>query len=1024
MKSLGSKSFFYSLIVVIFLGLFSPVSAQLQLPRIFSDGMVLQREHIIPVWGTATADDSVFVELNDITLAAKADSTGDWRVEFEAQAAGGPYTLNISTASEQITRINVYIGDLWLASGQSNMEFQVNGADSASEVIAAANDPMIRQFKIPKGLSNEPSDDLPVSSVWRPATSQYVGTFTAVGYFFAKDLREHLDIPIGIINATYGGSRIETWMSEEMLGYDETDIVLAGGQPERQPTVAYNKMIHPLLGVPIKGFIWYQGESNADDLEDALEYGELFKTMITSWREVFGLGDIPFLWVQLPNYYNPSTVPQVWDAWPQLRKGQSSALVLPNTGEAVTIDVGDVDIHPTHKQPVGHRLARIARHVAYGEDIVYSGPRYKSNRLLEDGSVEISFDYPGGGLVAEGSDSNKIFEFAVGDVDGNLSWADAHLEGDKVIVTSETVAEPAMVRYAWEFNPANANLYNAEGLPAAPFSAEVNPGFKISKFKAARSAIEDGQSTTLSWLVYGASSVTLDGTEVDTAGTQIISPTEETTYTLIAVNRDNANDIDTALVTVQVLDPNQINRALNRPATSSTYESSEGVDQVPAYAVDGNMETRWSSAWQAGGAGTAADPNVDDNPDDEWIAIDLGQAIDIEQVLINWEAAYGSKYDIEVSYDGYIWNTVFEERTSNGGDSIIFNPAVSGRFIRIHGIERATVYGYSIYEIEAYGLLSELNPPSITLGTDMGNVISAGQNAIVTATVTEGDGQVQSVSFYVDGELVSIDDSSPFSIDLSLSDGTEFAVTAIVVDDNGISVQSAPLYIYVDDGSATRFEAENADYTGSGNTVVVSGIASNYKYLDMQDAWTLTFNGIGVETSGEYLLTIAYLLNYESPKNQFLYVNNDSTAYLEFTAPSNSAWLKKGIKIPLVAGENTISIVGEWNWMSFDYIAITGATLVGNEKSEELPESFTLSQNYPNPFNPSTIITYSLPNSGLVHLEIYDITGQRIKALVNEVKEAGTHEINFNAKGLASGVYFYRIQFGSKVETKSMLLLK
>ena len=253
-------------------------------------------------------------------------------------SAGGPYTMNVSTSTQQTNLSNVYIGDVWLASGQSNMEFEVSGTDSASTVIANANDQTIRQFKIPKGLANEPSNDLPSGSAWTPATSQYVSHFSAVAYFFAKDLKPYINCPIGIINSSYGGSRIETWMSDPMLGYDESDTTLANGEPERQPTVAFNKMIYPILRVPIKGVIWYQGESNADNMEDALNYRELFQTFIQGLRSLWNEGDFPFIWLQLPNYGQSYTEPQIWDAWPQLRAGQTAALELPNTGEAITID--------------------------------------------------------------------------------------------------------------------------------------------------------------------------------------------------------------------------------------------------------------------------------------------------------------------------------------------------------------------------------------------------------------------------------------------------------------------------------------------------------------------------------------------------------------------------------------------------------------------------------------------------------------------------------------------------------------
>ncbi len=208
------------------------------------------------------------------------------------------------------------------------------------------------------------------------------------------------------------------------------------------------------------------------------------------------------------------------------------------------------------------------------------------------------------------------------------------IENDSVIVWNDAVPEPSIVRYAWEYNPLHANLYNAEGLPAAPFKVYVNPGFKIAYFRSARTVVEQGQSTTLSWLVFGASTITLDGVPVDSTGTQAITPLQDTSYTLIAVNRENAAEQDTAILAITVLDPSQINRALNRPVTVSTFEACCGDELVAGFAVDGDMETRWSSAWKTD---APADSNLDDNPDDEWIAVEFADIIDIERVILYWE---------------------------------------------------------------------------------------------------------------------------------------------------------------------------------------------------------------------------------------------------------------------------------------------------------------------------------------------------------------------------------------------------
>ena len=940
-------------------------------------------------------------------------------------SAGGPYTMTIISGAQSISITNVYVGDVWLASGQSNMELTVSGADSASAVIASANDQKIRQFKIPPGFSDKPSDDLPSGCMWSPAISLYVGSFTAVGYFFAKNIRSHIGVPIGIINSSCGGSRLEAWMSEQMLGYDEQDTVLANGKPERQPTLAYNKMLYSILQFPIKGVIWYQGESNAANMEDALAYGNLFKTMITSWRGVFNQGDFPFIWVQLPNYGQVYDQPQNWGAWPQLREGQSSALSIPNTGEAVTIDVGDVDIHPKHKQPVGLRLSLLARKIAYGEDIVASGPRYVSNSLRQDGKIVINYSDIGSGLIAKDSSNGRVKGFAVGDDNNNLVWANALIEGNEIIVWSDQIPKPSIVRYAWEYNPVKVNLYNKEGLPAAPFLANVNLEFKIAKFSAAHTVIEQGQSTTLTWLVFGASSITLDGIEVDTAGSKIISPVSDTSYVLIAVNRENTDEKDTSRVTVSVLDSGQINRAANHPVTASTYEACCGTEQLEKYAVDGDMNTRWSSAWQTGDNGNTPDPNLDDDPNDEWIAVDLGESIDIDRVILSWEAAYGSEYNVDLSYDGYLWHTVFEKRNGNGGeDNIIFNAPQSGRFVRIHGLNRGTQFGYSLYEITVYGLISAKFPPTIKVNTNQGNVVSTNVELTLTASVTvDTSSSIQQVDFYSNRELLGTINSAPFQIKWIPGDSSKYLITGIITDNDGVKVQSDPLTVYIDKGNFTRFEAEKAIYTGKGNKIS-SESRSGGAYMEMHDAWRLTFDNISVPEEGDYLLETAYQLSFESPKTQFLVVNGDTLEAVEFTAPNITAWLNKGTMIHLIKGLNTVAFHGYWNWMSFDFIAIPGAAIVGVDETDRIPGEFALLQNYPNPFNPTTTISYNLPVNSHVLIRIYNILGSEVATLINKEQNAGRYSFNFNASNISSGVYFYSLKAGDFFANKKMILLK
>lgn len=545
------------LAVTMIIGCSLGVNAQLQTSRIFTDGMVLQRDLPLPVWGTSKVNDTVIVSLNGMWDTAYADNTGKWEASLPAMSAGGPYIMTVANRTTTHNRANVYIGDVWLAAGQSNMAFTLSQSDGGAAEIAATNNQTIRQLNFQSVLGNEPASDIPSGSSWTAAVSSSAGNFTAVGYYFAKELQKAITVPVGIINASRGGSRIETYMSEEMLGYDETDVTLASGEYERQPTVAFNTMINPITRLPIKGIIWYQAESNGDNMEDAISYGNLFKRMINAYRDLWGY-DIPILWVQMPNQGKEAveSEPGAWDVWPRLREEQSRALSMPNTGEATTIDVGAVDIHPTNKAPVGKRLSLVARKVVYGEDIVYSGPRYSGHRLLADGSVKIGYSHIGGGLVAKNTTNDSIHWFSIADHNGTLYPASSVIEGDSVLVMNSQVTSPAKVRYAWEYNPVNVNFYNVEDLPAVPFLINVvNPGFGIDTLATTDTLIERYKSVVLSWKVYGSDSITLNGETVDSVDGIRLWPKDTTQYLLCAVNRNNPSEIDSALVTINVIEP-------------------------------------------------------------------------------------------------------------------------------------------------------------------------------------------------------------------------------------------------------------------------------------------------------------------------------------------------------------------------------------------------------------------------------------------------------------------------------------
>jgi len=620
-----------------------PCAQAVELPRMFSDGMVLQRDQPIPVWGRATPGAKVAVTFDGRAVSAVADANGDWRVLLPAHAAGGPLQMRIDDGSAPVELRDVLVGDVWLASGQSNMEWPLAQTESADAAIAAANDPLIRHFKIPKSWSSTPQWQLQ-GGEWVSASPASVGQFSAAAYYFAIELRKATGVPIGIIDSTWGGSRIETWMDAATLGLDPADSVVAErkaradderataearrrlaqwpdgraddsdwqapgldtstwasikvpgiwesqgwviidgiawyrtafnlsaaeakagvtlavgriddsdttwvngvqvGQTTLQynlprayvvpasalhagrndvavkvtdsgggggvhgvaselyvqladgkrrpldsewrfriaearlvpaddnknqfPTLLFNAMIHPLQPYPLRGAIWYQGESNAYAVEESLRYRALFPAMIKQWRAQWNAPALPFLWVQLASFGSSADTPHQ-SPWSVLRESQTATLSLPATGQVVTIDIGDRDdIHPRNKRDVGQRLALVARHVAYGESLVHSGPMQRGVRFADHTAI-VQFDNGGAALAVRGGGDLSGFEIA--GADRVFHPARARIDGDTVVLRSDAVVAPVAVRYGWHDDAGNANLANAEGLPASPFRSD------------------------------------------------------------------------------------------------------------------------------------------------------------------------------------------------------------------------------------------------------------------------------------------------------------------------------------------------------------------------------------------------------------------------------------------------------------------------------------------------------------------------------------------------------------------------
>ncbi len=457
------------------------------LSAMFGSGMVLQQSADVAVWGWAPPGDTVEINTSwgGITTAY-ADTTWRWEATLSTPAAlpgeAPQYNMNITGKQNSITLENILIGDVWLCSGQSNMEMGLvanppwtKGVLNYEEEIANANYPSIRLFKVQRSQKATPQENL--SGAWQECNPESVASFSAAAYFFGRELFSDpmINIPIGLINSSYGGSSCQAWTKMEVL---ETDVELnaeylapyianpGSVNPEEQPTLLYNGMIAPIVPFSLKGITWYQGESNQDDGD---MYRVLCTAMLESWREDWGNNDLPFYYVQM--------TPFIWDSWMKepyyayLREAQQNMLDVPNTGMAVSIDVGDpLDIHPRNKQAVGNRLALWARAKTYNQNIVFSGPLYKE-MIVEAEKIRIKFQEgtTGSGLAAK--DGGDLTHFFISGDDKVFYPAKAMIDGNDIVVSNSFVNNPVAVRYAFS-NAPEPNLMNLEELPAAPFRTD------------------------------------------------------------------------------------------------------------------------------------------------------------------------------------------------------------------------------------------------------------------------------------------------------------------------------------------------------------------------------------------------------------------------------------------------------------------------------------------------------------------------------------------------------------------------
>jgi sialate O-acetylesterase len=499
-----------------------PARAEVRLPKVFASHMVLQQEKPIQIWGWAQPDESVTIELAGARQQVRANAKGEWKATLPAIKAGGPFEL-VVTGSSTVKCEDVMVGEVWLCSGQSNMEMGIKMCRNAQEEIAAANHPEIRLLLVPNRWTPEPQADM--EGRWKRCTPESVaddgwGGFSAAAYYFGRELQQKLGVAIGLIDATWGGTLIQPWTPPEgfaavpalqhdyelvQLGDPHTPahrqrlektlneferwlsaareamsaekiVPAVPGYPSellpphdvQNATALYNGMIHPLQPFALRGAIWYQGESNS---REGMLYTERMKGLIGGWRQLWGEGDFPFYFVQIAPFdykTKPDKIGEFWEAQ------AAAAQVIPNCGMAVINDIGDLkDIHPTNKQEVGRRLALLALAGAYGRaDVVCSGPTFK--QLQPEGNLlRVTFDHAAGGLASR--DGKPLTWFEIIDADeGGFVTADARIDGASVVLSAAGVKRPVAMRFAWSML-AEPNLMNAAGLPAGAFRAGDAP---------------------------------------------------------------------------------------------------------------------------------------------------------------------------------------------------------------------------------------------------------------------------------------------------------------------------------------------------------------------------------------------------------------------------------------------------------------------------------------------------------------------------------------------------------------------
>ena len=472
-----------------------------RLPAVINANMVLQRDMQVPIWGWGDAGEKITVSFAGQSKSATVGKNGKWMLKLDKlEANAKPSNLTVK-GNNEIKLGNILVGEVWICSGQSNMEWKVAQCANAKEEIAMANHSAIRLFDVP-GHTVHPLPQDKGKGEWKVCSPSTISSFSATGYYFGRRIHKELNVPVGLVGSNWGGTRIEPWTTldgfQSVPELSEQAKSVAAYTADKKvggasPSAIYNSMVHPLTPYAMRGAIWYQGESNGGE---GITYYQKKHALVKGWRKAFQNPDLGFYWVQLCNFRKANVVevkdpkkeesrPEGGDGWAKLREAQTQALDLKHTGMAVIIDLADAnnpnDIHPKNKQDVGGRLAQWALHQTYDKkNMVPSGPLYSGHKI-KGNQVHLSFKNVGKGLIVGKKEkleptkqikNGSLKHFSIAGADKKWHWADAKIIGDKVVLSSKDVKTPVAARYAFTLNPADANLYNKEGLPAGPFRTD------------------------------------------------------------------------------------------------------------------------------------------------------------------------------------------------------------------------------------------------------------------------------------------------------------------------------------------------------------------------------------------------------------------------------------------------------------------------------------------------------------------------------------------------------------------------